>query len=268
LKKFAFLIIFSFSTNIILGQTVQISKDSLRSLIQIAKEDTLKVNLLCELSYKYTWSHPDTALIHAKEALNLAEKLVYKEGIYRAQEALGRALYTLGNYPAALEYALNNNELSKKFNDPEMKVGASFGLAGIYQDMGDSNNHMHYLNKALTLARQYRLEFEEGLILIAIGKQYLEENQPDSALFYLRQSYRLINNWPSQPKELGNAYLQKNNYDSAVYWYGISISLAIKNETEQDFVDMITVWLLYKKRKIILIPPFGILKKLCLKKSE
>ena len=86
-------------------------------------------------------------------------------------------------------------------------------------------------------------------MLNAVAFRYLERNQPDSALYYAKGSYQLINNWPGQPVSIGHAYLQKNMFDSAVYWFKIGLFLADSNQTEQDFVDVDNLMALLHKKK-------------------
>jgi len=218
-------------------------------MIQTAKEDTIKVNLLIDLGRRYPWSYPDTALQYANQALALAEKLEYKKGIYNARNVIIGALTTLGNYPLALEYSLKNEELSQTFNDPESKINSLISLADAYLSTGKFNSWLVYINQAVALARKSKLPFEEGLILNGMAHEYLERNQPDSALYYAKGSYQLINNWPSQPINIGHAFLQKNMFDSAVYWFKIGLELATLNQTEQDFVDVDNLMALLHNKK-------------------
>jgi signal transduction histidine kinase len=251
MKRVAFLLLSCSWAFSLLGQSAfyRISKDSLKILILSTKEDTSKVNLLIDLANRYPWSYPNTALIYANEALELAEKLAYKKGIYNARREITSALITLGNYPLALEYSLKNEELSQTFNDPISKVSSLSILAGTYLRTGNFNNWQVYIKQALALAKKSKLPFDEGLILNSIASRFLEKNQPDSAFYYATQSYRLINTWPSQPINIGHAYLQKNMFDSAVYWFKIGLELATLNQTEQDFVDVDNFLALIHKKK-------------------
>jgi hypothetical protein len=45
-----------------------------------------------------------SALFYAKQALNLAERLNYEDGIFNAQIWTSAALATLGNYPLAIDF--------------------------------------------------------------------------------------------------------------------------------------------------------------------
>ena len=53
--------------------------DSLQTELQKAAADTNKVNLLCELSYKYSSLNTEEGLKHGKEALALAKDLNWEK---------------------------------------------------------------------------------------------------------------------------------------------------------------------------------------------
>jgi len=72
--------------------------DSLLVLLPQAAEDTAKVKLLCELGYKYVNLDVDESLKHAGQALALAEKLQWPNGIALGQETVGRAHWKKGNF--------------------------------------------------------------------------------------------------------------------------------------------------------------------------
>ena len=67
------------------------SIDSLKIVLLTQKEDTDKVNTTCILGWRYSMEKRDfdTALIYAKQALNLANKIHYKEGIAYAYKSFG-----------------------------------------------------------------------------------------------------------------------------------------------------------------------------------
>lgn len=61
--------------------------------------DTTKVKLLYGLSLSYVaGSYADTALVYSQQAIDLAEKLNYEEGLFWSQIMQGEALAILSNY--------------------------------------------------------------------------------------------------------------------------------------------------------------------------
>jgi tetratricopeptide (TPR) repeat protein len=85
-----------------LAQTKQM--DSLKQVLLTAKEDTNKVKVLNNLSAKsLNIGSYDSSLIYAGDALLLAKKLVFQNGIAKAYNNTGNAYNLQGNYPEALK---------------------------------------------------------------------------------------------------------------------------------------------------------------------
>ena len=59
--------------------------DSLKHELTIAKEDTNKVHLLFRLSAFYVQSSADTGIAYLQQALDLAKKINFQEGILFAE---------------------------------------------------------------------------------------------------------------------------------------------------------------------------------------
>src|SRR3990172_7417903 len=68
----------------------QLSKvDSLLTLLKTAKEDTNKVNTLNALAWELKYNNPDTAIVLSTQALKLAKKQDWQNGIGQSYHQLG-----------------------------------------------------------------------------------------------------------------------------------------------------------------------------------
>src|SRR5690606_65315 len=129
----------------VLGNT-----DSLRRELLKQKDDTIKVKVLCNLSFSYTaGSYPDTALVYSQQALSLAKQLNYEPGIFLSEITLGEAFAILGNYPLSLEHNLKALALAEKMNDPIKSCYGNGGLAACYYYMGDYESSLRYARKVI-----------------------------------------------------------------------------------------------------------------------
>ena len=77
--------------------------DSISQELAVAKEDTNKVRLLITLGGVYQWSYPDSAILYAQKALQLAQKLNFVDGETQAYATAAEAFSGKGNYPKALD---------------------------------------------------------------------------------------------------------------------------------------------------------------------
>src|SRR5215831_8986705 len=97
----------------------ELASPKLKRELASAKEDTNKVLLLINLSDAYLWSYPDSGILYAQEALQLAQKLNFINGECPAYWSLEEAFSSKGNYPEALNAALKELDLSEKSGDSE-----------------------------------------------------------------------------------------------------------------------------------------------------
>ena len=216
--------------------------DSLKKALQTQKEDTNKVKLLNTLSYSYAFSSPDTGLTYAQQALDLAEKLNFGQGIFDAEFSLSASLLTLGNYPLLLNYSFKELSLAKKLNQPKEIAIANGMLAECYYNLGEYNTSLQYERAVIKIMEQ---NFSDKIYFmwIQMSRVFQSMNQPDSALLYARNAYQKIKG-TQIPGEisllfpiLGNAFAGKANYDSALFYYTMGIPVAAKYNFGTDLID-------------------------------
>jgi tetratricopeptide (TPR) repeat protein len=82
--------------------TVWYNVDSLESVLPF-QEGKEKINTLYRLSASLSFEDFDISLQYANEALELSEKISYKEGIAAATKFKGHAYYYNGEFPRALD---------------------------------------------------------------------------------------------------------------------------------------------------------------------
>jgi len=176
--------------------------DSLQQVLQTAKEDTNKVNVLNDLSWENDQSgNYDSALYYAGEAKVLAEQLRFKKGIASAYNNIGSAYADQDNYPEALK----NYFASLKIYET---LGNQRGVAGNYNNIG------------LVYAAQ-------GNYPQAI-KSYLSAQQINEATGNKEWLATNHNN-------IGNVYINQGNYPEALKSYLASL------KTEEALNDKIGI---------------------------
>ena len=79
-------------------KTGQVKIDSLISALESQKEDTSRVNTLNTLAYEFRNNNSDTAIYFGNEAMKLAIKLNYKEGLANSYSYIGIVKKNLGKY--------------------------------------------------------------------------------------------------------------------------------------------------------------------------
>jgi len=145
--------------------------------------DTIKVNVYYSLS-KFYWSrNPDSAIIMADHAMELARKTDFKKGIALSYLTKGVALVGKGKFPEALRCHLEALKISE-----ELKIrgltGNNYNNIGIvYASMGNYPKAIEYFKKSLDIFKDYGHASMLGT-LINIADMYSKNKQYDLALEY------------------------------------------------------------------------------------
>ena len=228
LKPLLFALLLFFT--IIRVNAQQNNTDSLKQELATAKEDTNKVWLLVALSSRYQWSYPDSGILYAQQALQLAQKLNFTRGEIGAYGTFHEAFSGKGNYPKALEASLKELELSEKSGDSTYIVWAYAGIGAVYYYSNDYERALYYFNKLKFNQAIFKRnqKFFSGFL----GETYFYLNQLDSALYYTQMCYDLDlrdkNHWPTPYFYLGEIYAQKKEYLSALDYYHTGINYSIE----------------------------------------
>lgn len=209
------------------------------------KEDTNKVKLLNNLSSSYAaGSYADTALVYAQQALELAKKLNYENGIFWSEIFVGGSLGILGNYPLALDHDFKALALAKKMNRTREMCYGNGSLAEIYYYMGEYNTSLKYVREVIKIGKElFRIENNIYWMWLWTARAFHGLNEGDSAILYAKKAYEMIKgiDFPYAKSAicpvLGNAFAGKINYDSALFYYRMGISLSIQSHTETHLID-------------------------------
>ena len=168
--------------------------DSVLRLISLhPQNDSIRVNLLNELSNQNIGVNYYFARKHAEEAMELAEKLSYTKGIADANNKLALSLWSLGENDLAIKYALRAVKIIERDHFPEQMLAESYRALGFaYMEMREIGKAESYLNKATQIClrnNNWRLRSK-----IYMGKTMIKylKNEMDSAEFFELKSYTIM----------------------------------------------------------------------------
>jgi AraC-like DNA-binding protein len=193
--------------------------DSLeRALNNHSKADTLKVNLLNELSYEYRWLNFNQSQQYADQALQIANGLNYQRGIAEADLRLAHCYWALGDNQLAIERGL----------------------------------------EATTIAERIHLKAILGESFLALGRSYMDQQATTKALNYTRMAEKLalrFENWDmlSRAYNLTGVVLYlKKETDSALLFYGKALDLMKQKPTAKTHLSQVVsnIGECYAKRDI------------------
>lgn len=177
------------STEFLYGQKKE--ADSLAVVLTQKLTNDARVKAMRLQSYYMHIYNPDSALIIAYDALRLAKKIKFKEGISNTYEVLAIILMKVGNYNKALSYYIENLKIEESLNSMEgiASVRNNMGIVNMY--MKDYQNALQSYKMADSIAYKHEIKDLYYSIKQNIGDVYEEMNLNDSAYIYYNQALNI-----------------------------------------------------------------------------
>src|SRR6185436_19852867 len=225
MKKIFFSLLFAFAVLKTSAQAPPI--DSLTKLLATTNEDSVKVDVFCQLSfYDQSFEH---GLDLALQGLALAKKINYKKGEADCLFEMANQYSGISNSPMALHYYLEALKIYESVNyKPGMGAGY-LAIGVIYNEQGDYKNAISYFRKAESSKPgdidPASLAYGTALLYSNFGDTYALLNEQDSALKYFQRSYE---NFHAANEEyqlnlalngLGNVQFNMGNTELALGYY-------------------------------------------------
>lgn len=182
------LVIFTYCSlaNLCLGQVSEV--DSLRSLLAQPTDDTSRVIILNRLAFSYYRSAPDSSLIFANEAMELATKVKYERGIANSFNSFGIVAYSQSQYGDALTNYEKFLEKMTAIDDKRGMHKAHNNIGIVYKNVGDYSQALIHFQKSSAIIRELGELGELGRTLNNMGLIYKELGEYAKALDCFMQS--------------------------------------------------------------------------------
>jgi two-component system, NtrC family, sensor kinase len=216
--------------------------DSLKSQLKNSKtEDTFRVKALSTMADYYGFLQFDSSLLYATQVLRLSEKIKYSFGKYLGYRSMFFAFNVQGNYPRALEAALNIKKLVEDSKDARARVTVPYYFLGLLNlEMRDFPKSRDLFYQAMSSQRQAGLpQFDIYFAYSQMANLYIILNENDSAMWYATRGYELGLHSREDVRRffalasgaLGTVYQKLQKYDSAENYFrrGIAQSLRYNN---------------------------------------
>ncbi len=138
--KYLKLIQFIFLLSLVSQSFTQSSQiDSLKAILETAKEDTSKVITLNALASNVYQSAPDEAIKIGSQAKYLAEQLNFHKGLAYALKYIGLGYYLQGNYVEASINWEQSLEILKSLEDETGTANILNNLGAIHWTLGEDD---------------------------------------------------------------------------------------------------------------------------------
>ena len=230
------LLIFSYN-----GHTQPNFPDSVQRLLDNIQSDTGRVQLLLKLA-KDPATKTEFALKYLKEGLSLSKKKNYVVGKAKCLVELAKKFRLFGNYPAALDNALEALKLNESIQNDLGMIDNNIIIGVIYTDQPDFKQGRNYYFKAQDLSKKNG-NAELARILIDLGDNFEKSDNLVSALSYTQQGYaQALNSKDIRFRgialnNLGNIYSKIGQGDTAMSYYRRSLPDIIASRNDHTICE-------------------------------
>ena len=161
--------------------------DSLETVLQTIKVDTVRIVALNKLAWKFQHNNPDTSIYYSKISLALAQKIGWQKGIASSFQNLGVSNWLKSNYSLALAHYSKALKIYKELKDQKGVAGIFSDIGLVYSDQGDYPKALEYDFKALAIKEEFGDKSSIANTLNNIGIVYDRMEDHSNALeYYLR----------------------------------------------------------------------------------
>ncbi len=206
--------------------------DRLQALLKTAKEDTNKVTVLNKLAWEYRKNDYQKAYDYAQQALELSNKLKYKQGVAYSYSNIGIVYKIQKNYVKALEYYAKSSKVLEEIGDKRDIAFSYNNIGNINYEQNKYPEALDYYLKALKILKETGKKQYIASCYNNIGNIYNKQKKYSTALDYFFKAFKINKETDNKQglansyNNIGTIYKEQNNYDDALIDFNKSIQLA------------------------------------------
>jgi AraC-like DNA-binding protein/Tfp pilus assembly protein PilF len=213
--------------------------DSLKTALKSSNEDTIKVVLLNELSFRILKYSPKQSLEFSKTALQLAEHLKFQRGLGEAKNNLATYYLIRGEADVALKLAFEADRIGEINNLAELRGNSCALLGTIYSNRKDYSKAHYYLAQAQKFNLKLKNILIASRIFNTLGLISLNQKKYDSATYYFKTALKIMQDGdedyrvPEVINNLGLIYTRQGKDALAMEYYYQALESAKKSNNRR-----------------------------------
>jgi two-component system, NtrC family, sensor kinase len=244
------IIVLLFASSLVYCQTskseIAIQLDSLKSELKLARNDSMRANILEQLTMSYARTNPDSAIHYGEQAFELAININNKKIAVSVLGFIGDAYHSKGNLPKGLEVCLEAIALSNELRGSvENSVGPAYSTLGdIHTDVGNYRQALSFYSKLLIPPIE-KDELSKAFGHFGRASVYEKMNMLDSALYELGLSKKYFDEssvdianrspkiYPVNPNWFNlrsRVYVKQGKIDLALLDLTYALNMTLKND--------------------------------------
>lgn len=220
--------------------------DSLKGLLQSAKQDTARVKLLSKLEANYMRVDKDSAFAYVQQHIILCQKLRDASGLSDAYVNLGYWYYIQSNFPKALEYNYKGLKMAEEVKDSLIRGRAYNNLGHVMLSQKNYAEALASYKKFLAFIPASAKQDATALAHYNIGYAFLKLKQPDSALRYAEEGYQLFRTAEDKMwmagciRVIANAQFMLGNHTLGEAYFKVAVATAVQTNNRGALAMMFT----------------------------
>ncbi len=223
--------------------------DSLLEMLDNPLDDTTRINIYTDLSWKLRRSYPDSAEYFVTKGLKLTQKINYKIGEANLYKNLGDINWNRGHFDQAIKAFNTAIELYTKLSESSAKrisgnsqkgIGDCYnGIGIVFLLRGDYSKSLEYFQ--LALKKHEKVGNKRGIAKCynSIGMVHLKQDNFERAIEYFQKSLIIYD-------EIGNSlgmgggynniaivYKKQKKYNEALTYYNKSLKILLAKDDKK-----------------------------------
>lgn len=168
------------------------NEDSLIVVLKTAPEDTSRVHTLIRLASSFYFKQPEISYLYSEQILALSQKLDYSWGIVNGLFRGAESKRMMGDYIGAIKLNFQLLEFNHGMGEPLVEAIANGGIGLNYLELQDFQQAISYLRKAIKILDSYEPYPIEILFKVNLSNAFVETGMVDSAFYYLTKADKRV----------------------------------------------------------------------------
>lgn len=221
--------------------------DSLLKLMRSGEADKLtddaRMKNYLTLASNYNHSKPDTSIVFAEKALDLAKKIPNRRGEGMALNMIAISMNNLSRTDSAKKYYEQALHIFETTHDTMGMMHLYNNLGNLTSNTGDYSTSIHYYLKVLNLAESSQKKELIALASNNLAIIYFDWSKYDLALDFYKKSLGILGQLNDTMKmaalfnNIGELYRETNQHDSALSNYQKALGLAFRSRNQKSMMN-------------------------------
>ncbi|WP_045114233.1 tetratricopeptide repeat protein [Microscilla marina] len=229
--------------------------DSLQKALKKNISQKERVNTYNLIAYQYRSADSTLVAYYTNEAIQLAEKIPYPEGIADAYYHLGWISMQKGHYEAAAQLYKQGLKIARTNNYYKGIGDAYNGLGGVYFYQGNYAQTLQWFQKSLDAKTKVGDKKGMAATYNNMGEIYRRKGKYPKALEFLGKSYEM-NSQIGEKRGMalalnntGEVHQQQGNYPTALEFFQRSLRISLQTENQRIMaLNYNNIGLIYRSR--------------------